>query len=289
MSMTTRWRGSWSGIFGKFAWLAFFLWSTSLPSFAGFQGQDARESSGGLVRPTLRTGSGVPRDNQVSRSTSGGGYRIGFMSNFRSGNAPAIINQERPGSQDSFVPSVPGKIAGNRESAPQTRNPNSSGALPSFTGSPQGPQLNPAEINDPTKGRSQAPSLRAAEARAKINNDFERYKQKIAAQPWKLEERRDRLERSRVFLGNLIDLGYEPQLVDTWCDDLLDDEVDPGMPMDLVDLYWGPPVDTQQFVEYNAPYEISTYRNAEGDYRQVTSKDRIVSQPMYSGADLNNR
>ena len=111
-SMTTRWRGSWSGIFGKFAWLAFFLWSTSLPSFAGFQGQDARESSGGLVRPTLRTGSGVPRDNQVSRSTSGGGYRIGFMSNFRSGNAPAIINQERPGSQDSFVPSVPGKIAG---------------------------------------------------------------------------------------------------------------------------------------------------------------------------------
>jgi len=61
------------------------------------------------------------------------------------------------------------------------------------------------------------------------------------------------------------------------------------MPMDLVDLYWGPPVDTQQFVEYNAPYEISTYRNAEGDYRQVTSKDRIVSQPMYNGADLNNR
>ena len=85
--MTTRWRGSWSGIFGKFAWLAFFLWSTILPSFAGFEGHGARESSGGLVRPTLRTGSVVPRDNQVSRSTSGGGYRIGFMSNFRSGNA----------------------------------------------------------------------------------------------------------------------------------------------------------------------------------------------------------
>jgi len=96
----------------------------------------------------------------------------------------------------------------------------------------------------------------------------------------------------RIALGKWrkhFDLGYEPQPVDTWCDDLLDDEVDPGMPMDLVDLYWGPPVDTQQFVEYNAPYEISTYRNAEGDYRQVTSKDRIVSQPMYNGADLNNR
>lgn len=289
--MTTRWRGSWLGIFGKFACLTFFLWSTVVPSFAGFEGHGGRESSGGSVRPTLRTGSVVRRDNQVARSTLGGGYRIGFMSNSRYGNAPAIINRERSGSHDSSVPGSVDKMAGtgNRESAPQIRNPDSSGALPSFGGSPQGPRLNPAQINDPTKGRSQAPSVGAAEARAKINNDFERYKQKIAAQPWKLEERRDRLERSRVFLGNLIDLGYEPQLVDTWCDDLLDDEVDPGMPMDLVDLYWGPPVDTQQFVEYNVPYEISTYRNAEGDYRQVTSKDRIVSQPMGNGNDLNNR
>jgi hypothetical protein len=213
------------------------------------------------------------------------------MSNFRSGNAPAIINRERSGSQVSSVPSSVDKMAGtgNRESAPQMRNPDSSGALPSFNGSQQGPRLNPAQINDPTKGRSQAPSLGAAEARTKINNDFERYEQKIAAQPWKLEERRDKLERSRVFLGNLIGLGYEPLLIDTWCDDLLDDQVDTGMPMDLVDLYWGQPVDTQQFVEYNAPYEISTYRNAEGDYRQVTSKDRIVAQPMYNGNELNNR
>jgi hypothetical protein len=289
--MATRCRGSRSGISGRFACLTIFLCSTIVPSLAGFEGHGARESRGGLVRPTLRTGSVVPRDNQVSRSTLGGGYRVGFMSNFRSGNAPAIMNRERSGSQDSSVPSSVDKMAGtgNRESAPQIRNPDSSGALPSFTGSQHGPRLNPAGINDPTKRRSQAPSLGAAEARAKINNDFERYEQKIAAQPWKLEERRDRLERSRVFLGNLIDLGYEPLLIDTWCDDLLDDEVDTGMPMDLVDLYWGPPVDTQQFVEYNVPYEISTYRNGEGDYRQVTSKDRIVSQPMYNGADLNNR
>src|SRR5258708_34258694 len=155
-SMATRCRGSWSGLFGRFACLIIFLCSTIVPSFAGFEGHGARESRGGLVRPTLRTGSVVPRDNQVSRSTLGGGYRIGFMSNLRSGNARAIMNRERSGSQDSSLPSSVDKMAGtgNQESAPQIRNPDSSGALPSVTESPQGPRPNAPKTMGPPKDRN---------------------------------------------------------------------------------------------------------------------------------------
>ena len=56
-------------------------------------------------------------------------------------------------------------------------------------------------------------------------------------------------------------------MVDNWCDALLNDQIDDGMPMDLVDAYWGQPVDTQEFVEYYVPYEVCTYRTADGDYR----------------------
>jgi hypothetical protein len=49
--------------------------------------------------------------------------------------------------------------------------------------------------------------------------------------------------------------------------------------MDLVDTYWGQPVATQEIVEYYVPYEVCTYRTADGDYRQVTYKNRVVSRP----------
>jgi hypothetical protein len=58
------------------------------------------------------------------------------------------------------------------------------------------------------------------------------------------DDRRERLNRARVFLLNLIDLGYD----DSWCDDLLDDQIDNGMPIYLVDAYRGQPVDTQESV-----------------------------------------
>jgi len=90
-------------------------------------------------------------------------------------------------------------------------------------------------------------------------------------------------------LLNLIDLGYAPLIVDGWFDDLLNDQIDDGMPMDLVDDYWGQPVDTQEFVEYYVPYEICTYRTAEGDYRQVTYRNRVVSRPTSDVADVRTR
>ena len=107
---------------------------------------------------------------------------------------------------------------------------------------------------------------------------------------------RDRHQKNRKdrrhhfpFLVNLIDLGYAPLIVDSWCDDLLDDQIDDGMPIDLVDAYWGQPVDTQEFVEYYVPYEVCTYRTADGDYRQVTYKNRVVSRPTSNVADVRTR
>jgi hypothetical protein len=60
------------------------------------------------------------------------------------------------------------------------------------------------------------------------------------------------------FLLCLIDLGYAPPIVDSWCDDLLNDQIDDEMPMDLVDAYWGQAVSTQEFVEYYVHYEVCT-------------------------------
>ena len=89
-----------------------------------------------------------------------------------------------------------------------------------------------------------------------------------------------RLEQSRVFLISLIDFGYALQLLDLWCDDLLNDQVDLGMPIDLIDLYWGQPIATQEYVEYYTPYEICTYQTPQGGYRQVTFQNGVVTRAM---------
>jgi len=103
------------------------------------------------------------------------------------------------------------------------------------------------------------------------------------------DDRRERLNRTRVFFVNLIDFGYTPLTVDSWCDDLLDNQVEDGMPVDLIDTYWGQPVDTQEFVEYNVPYELYTYRIDDSDYRQVTYKNGVVSRPTSNVADVRIR
>ena len=87
----------------------------------------------------------------------------------------------------------------------------------------------------------------------------------------------------------LIDLGYASLIVDICCDNLLDDQIDGGMPMDLVHAYLGQPVDTQEFIEYYVPYEVCTYRTADGDYRQVTYKNGVVSRPTSNVADVRIR
>ena len=129
----------------------------------------------------------------------------------------------------------------------------------------------------------------ASEARARINEKFQRYENNSASDPRISEDRKESLSRVRVFLLNLIDLGQAPLMVDSWCDDLLNDQIDDGMPMDLVDAYWGQPVETQEFVEYYVPYEVCTYRTADGDYRQVTYQNGVVSRSTSNVADVRIR
>jgi hypothetical protein len=168
------------------------------------------------------------------------------------------------------------------------RGPNRPGSIPAFTGPTQEQKRN-AEINVPGKRSTSLNPALASNAGARIDSKFERYRERIAARSGMDERRRDRLDRSRAYLVNLIDLGYAPSLVDSWGDDLLNDEVVDGMPMDLVDSYWGSPVATQDFVEYYTPYELCTYLTAQGDYRQVTYNNRIVSQPSSDAASFGNR
>ena len=119
-----------------------------------------------------------------------------------------------------------------------------------------------------------------SQAAANINQKFHQAENKMANRPWDRPDRRNRLEQSRVFFISLIDWGYPLSLLDTWCDDLLDDQVDVGMPIDLVDSYWGKPVSTQDYVEYYNPYEVCTYQTPDGNYRQVTFQNGVVTQVM---------
>ena len=89
----------------------------------------------------------------------------------------------------------------------------------------------------------------ASDARARINDKFQRYENKFASDPRISDGRRETLNRVRVFLLNLIDLGYAPLMVHNWCGALLNNQIDDAMPMDLVDAYWGQPVETQEFVD----------------------------------------
>jgi hypothetical protein len=101
----------------------------------------------------------------------------------------------------------------------------------------QGPQRDSAEINAQKSeigAQHLSPNPADSKARASINEKFQRYENKFASDPRMSDDRRERLNRTRAFLVNLIDFGYAPLTVDSWCDDLLDDRVDDGMPMDLV-------------------------------------------------------
>jgi hypothetical protein len=151
---------------------------------------------------------------------------------------------------------------------------------------PIGPLHNPIRppgnpIHPPAGIQPQTPSMtERSETAANINRKFQQAETKERNEPWRSSDRRDRLERSRVFFITLIDAGYPLQLLDTWCDDLLDDQVDAGMPVDLVDSYWGEPVSTQEYVEYYTPYQVCTYQTPDGSFRQVTFQNGVVTQGL---------
>jgi hypothetical protein len=276
------------------ACIAFVFGSTISLSFAGFQDGGVRGSRGSFVGPVQRIGFTASHGSVAAHNPYLSGYR-GEAMGYPEYHGPLVApNRETVGSRNGFVPSPTSQIGTirRREVVPQTPDLNPPAAARPFAAPGQGPQRDSAEINT-QRGEigSQHLSVNpaASEAHATINEKFQRYENQFASHPRISDDRRERLNRARVFLVNLIDLGYAPLIVDSWCDDLLDDQIDDGMPMDLVDAYWGQPVDTQEFVEYYVPYEVCTYRTDEGDYRQVTYKNRVVSRPMSKVADLRNR
>jgi hypothetical protein len=170
--------------------------------------------------------------------------------------------------------------------APQSLSPRGQGTTPSSIGPPHNPISPPRNpINPPANPINPLPGLNPrspsaaerSETAANINHKFEQAENKERSQPGRSPDRRDRLERSRAFFIGLIDGGYSLPLVDTWCDDLLDDQVDAGMPVDLVDSYWGQPVSSQEYEEYYTPYQVCTYQTPDGNYLQVTFQNGVVA------------
>jgi hypothetical protein len=284
-STVTAHPGARSNFFGRLACIVFVFGSTTSLCFAG------HGSQGGDVGPVHHNGFNAPHGGLVAHYPYLNGYRGEAMEHPGYRGPLVAPNRETVRSRNGSVPSPTNQMGAIRqqEVRPQTRDLNPPSTGRPFGAPGQGPRRDSTEINaqkSEIRAQHLSPNPSESEARASINEKFQRYENKFASDP-RMADRRERLNRTRGFFVNLIDLGYAPLTVDSWCDDLLDDRVDDGMPMDLVDSYWGQPVDTQEFVEYYVPYELYTYLTPDGNYHQVTYKNGVVSQPNL--ADLQTR
>jgi hypothetical protein len=272
-----------SNFLGSLACILLVFGSTTAVSFAGFE-NGVHRSEGRVTGPVQPNGFNVHHDSVVANNPYLNGYPGEAMEHPGYRGPLVSPNRETIRSRNGFVSSRTNQIGAIRlqEEGPRTRDLNPASAARPFGDPGQRPQRNSAQIDaQKSEFGAQHLSPNPADSRghASIDEKFQRYENKFASDPRMSDERRERLNRARVFFGSLIDLGYAPLTVDSWCDDLLDDRVDDGMPMDLVDSYWGQPVSTQEFVEYYAPYELCTYRIGDSDYRQVTYKNGVVSEP----------
>jgi hypothetical protein len=219
----------------------------------------------------------APRANMVASGSYYTGYRPGEVRGYR--GPMEIAPQWRQNQAD--VAEDPANNAAKvraQESEPQLKGANLSVTSQSLA-SAQGTVHKPISLPSGVKPQVTTPAQRS-QATANINQKFQQAETKIANRPWDRPDRRNRLEQSRGYFIGLVDLGYPLPLLDTWCDDLLDDQVDVGMPIDLIDSYWGQPVSTQDYVEYYNPYEVCTYQTPDGNYRQVTFQNGVVTQAM---------
>jgi hypothetical protein len=299
---------------GRFACITFVFASTTSLSFAGFQDGGEHASRGSFAGSVPRIGLNAPHGSVAAHNPNLNGNRGEPMGHPASRGPLVGPNRETVGDRNGFVPSLTNQMSTVRRQGvvPQTRELNPSGLARPFgargqgpqrdstrgqgpqrdstrgqgpqrdSARGQGPQRDPAAINAHSSeigAQHPSPNHTASEDDARINEKFQRYENKFASYPQVYNDRKEKLNRTRAFLFNLIGLGYAPLTVDSWCDDLLDDRVDDGMPMDLVDTYWGQPVDTQEFVQYYVPYDLYTYRTDDGNYHQVTYKDGVVSTP----------
>ena len=268
----------------RFACIAFVFGSTTSLSFAGFQNGGEHASRGGSVGSVQRIGLNAPHGSVAAHNPYLNGDRGQTMERPEYRGPLVDPNRETGGNRNGFVPGPTNQISAVRRQGvvPQTRELNPPELARHFGARGQEPQRDSAAINGHSSEigvQHLSPKPAPSEDSARINEKFQRYENKFASYPQMSDDRREKLNRTRDFLFNLIGLGYAPFTVDSWCDDLLDDRVDDGMPMDLVDTYWGQPVDTQEFVEYYVPYELYTYRSDDGNYHQVTYRDGVVSTP----------
>ena len=240
----------------------------SLPA-NGHQMHNAISMAGGRIL--------APRGNTVARGFNYTGDRPGEVRAYR---GPMEIAPQWRQNQADVAQAPANNVAKVRsqESEPQLKGANLSGTSQSLS-SAQGTVRRPIGSPAGVKPRVITQAERS-QATANINQKFQHAENKITNRPSDRPDRRNRLEQSRTFFIGLIDGGYPLSLLDTWCDDLLDDQIDAGMPVDLIDSYWGQPVSTQDYEEYYNPYEVCTYLTPDGNYRQVTFQNGVVTQAM---------
>ena len=279
---------------GRFACITFVFASTISLSFAGFQDGGGHASRGSFAGSVPRIGLNAPHGSVATQNPYLSGYREQPMEHPEYRGPLVSPNREAARSRNGSPPDPSNQVSTIRRQGvvPQTRELNPPELVRPFATRGQGPHSDSATINGHSSeigAQHRSPYPAASEDSARINEKFQRYEDKFASYPQMSDDRREKLNRTRDFLFNLIGLGYAPFTVDSWCDDLLDDRVDDGMPMDLVDTYWGQPVDTQEFVEYYVPYELYTYRSDDGNYHQVTYRNGIVSRPTANVTDVRTR
>ncbi|HXM04897.1 MAG TPA: hypothetical protein VN939_19950 [Chthoniobacterales bacterium] len=215
----------------------------------------------------------------TSRGGMAGFYYNGYGSGeVRSYRGPMVIAPRWRQNQAGLAKDSSNNVGNDRTQDARLNGANLAAASQSLS-SPQGTGQKSINLPAGMKPQVISPAERS-QAAANINQKFQQAENKVASQPGVRPDRRNRLEQSRVYFLGLLDYGCPLSLLDTWCDDLLDDQVDDGMPIDLIDSYWGEPVSTQDYVEYYNPYQVCTYQTPDGNYRQVTFQNGVVSQAM---------
>ena len=209
-----------------------------------------------------------------------GFYHSGYRPGEVRGSREPLVYAPQSRENQASVAEDPANLAKARTQDPKSQSEGANLSLASQSLSPaQGTVHRSINLPAGVKPQVTTPAERS-QAAGNINQKFQQAVNKMASKPWTSPERRNRLEQSRVYFITLIDWGYPLTLLDTWCDDLLDDQVDVGMPEALIDSYWGPPVSTQDYEEYYTPYEACTYQTPDGNYRQITFQNGLVAQVM---------
>jgi hypothetical protein len=218
----------------------------------------------------------APRAGMAVRGFYYSGYRPGEVR----GSREPLVYAPQSRENQANVAEDPANLAKARTQDPKSQSEGANLSVASQSLTPaQGTVHRSINLPAGVKPQVATPAERSRAA-GNINQKFQQAVNKMASKPWTSPDRRSRLEQSRVYFITLIDWGYPLTLLDTWCDDLLDDQVDVGMPEGLIDSYWGQPVSTQDYEEYYTPCEACTYQTPDGNYRQITFQNGLVAQVM---------